>query len=244
MSNRRDLLKNFFAEAELWEFDQAVTDVASYADLDQINYMEDIDNYSPSELFSLDCSRFDINDDYFIKSDKAVVSYCLWIDAASDCLDDLIDWLAVYGAEYDGESESLINLLRSKDYLDADDGVVRKYCANCQNYKCRCKNCAELIFRDDEWYCNDFDNYCEDIDCCMNWEEIETDCSDWKRYDGNRTLTVNIGFINSDGKADETQFCIENLDELGELFYDFCDENDFGRPELLYIYSLEHYFEK
>lgn len=34
--------------------------------------------------------------------------------------------------------------------------------------------------------------------------------------------TVNIGFINTDGRDDETQFDVTNMDELKELWFDFC----------------------
>lgn len=52
-------------------------------------------------------------------------------------------------------------------------------------------------------------------------------------------VTVNIGFWNNvDNMEDETQFDVERVDELAEVFNDFCDENNFGRPDLLYIYSL------
>lgn len=118
----------------------------------------------------------------------------------------------------------------------------RRYCATCKKYKCRCASCvadgSALIKSDGEWYCNELDNYCSEIACCTNWEEIETDCKHWESYDGHRALTVNVGFVNSDGEDDETQFDIDNLDDLAELFSDFCEENGFGLPELLYIYSV------
>lgn len=38
----------------------------------------------------------------------------------------------------------------------------------------------------------------------------------------------NIGFINSDGMEDETQFeSVKTLKELSDLFRDFCKENGF-----------------
>lgn len=60
-----------------------------------------------------------------------------------------------------------------------------------------------------------------------------------------RTMTdavYNIGFINSNGNEDETQFDIhgtrtikETLDELTELFKDFCKENGYKTNKVRYI---------
>ena len=42
-------------------------------------------------------------------------------------------------------------------------------------------------------------------------------------------MNVDISFINSDGHEDETEFSIRSFDvnELSELFRDFCKENNF-----------------
>ncbi len=180
VDNKRELLEKYFAEADLWEFDQAISDVAVYADLGQINYMEDIDEYSPSKLFALDHSQFDINDSYFIISDGAIVSYCWWFEAAEDCLDDIIDWLVINGDKYNGESESLYALLHSAEY----NGVDRKYCSNCKKHKCRCDNCDSLIDSGLVWYCKYFDNYCSEIGYCDYWEKEETGCEFWEKKRG------------------------------------------------------------
>ena len=48
-----------------------------------------------------------------------------------------------------------------------------------------------------------------------------------------RWQTVDIGFMNSDGRNDETQFDVQlvledsGLEELNSLFTDFCKENGF-----------------
>jgi len=36
----------------------------------------------------------------------------------------------------------------------------------------KCKDCAYLIDDDEtyEWFCDDFDMYCEDVDFCEEWE--------------------------------------------------------------------------
>ena len=48
--------------------------------------------------------------------------------------------------------------------------------------------------------------------------------------------TYNIGFINSDGLEDETQFDdIKSIKELGELFSGFCEENGFQKNTVTYI---------
>lgn len=48
--------------------------------------------------------------------------------------------------------------------------------------------------------------------------------------------TYNIGFINSDGLEDETQFDdVKNIKELEELFSGFCKENGFRKDTVMYI---------
>lgn len=48
------------------------------------------------------------------------------------------------------------------------------------------------------------------------------------------TATVNIGFLDEKGALDETQFDV-GLDELMELFADFCEENGFDESSLTYV---------
>lgn len=46
----------------------------------------------------------------------------------------------------------------------------------------------------------------------------------------------NIGFINSDGIEDETQFDgVKTLKELSDLFRDFCKENGFKTNTVTYM---------
>lgn len=47
--------------------------------------------------------------------------------------------------------------------------------------------------------------------------------------------TVDVGFINSDGKDDETQFDVETFDDLKELWLDFCSENNFSPDSVEYV---------
>ena len=48
--------------------------------------------------------------------------------------------------------------------------------------------------------------------------------------------TYNVGFINSDGAEDETQFDdVKSMKELGELFFQFCKENGFRKNSVTYI---------
>ena len=45
-----------------------------------------------------------------------------------------------------------------------------------------------------------------------------------------------IGFINSDGLEDETQFDdVKSIKELEELFSDFCKDNGFRKDTVRYI---------
>lgn len=54
---------------------------------------------------------------------------------------------------------------------------------------------------------------------------------------GCRRMSVDIGFINPDGKEDETQFDIAAYDviELATLFADFCKENKFALNTVTYV---------
>ena len=48
--------------------------------------------------------------------------------------------------------------------------------------------------------------------------------------------TYNIGFINSDGSEDETQFDdVRSIKELEYLFFQFCKENGFRKNSVTYI---------
>lgn len=46
-----------------------------------------------------------------------------------------------------------------------------------------------------------------------------------------RYMNVDVSFVNSDGRDDETQFSIKayDADELSRLFADFCKENGFKK---------------
>ena len=53
---------------------------------------------------------------------------------------------------------------------------------------------------------------------------------------------VNIGFVNStDDNDDETTFSISayDVDELEELFYDFCEENELANNTVTYVSVVE-----
>ena len=47
--------------------------------------------------------------------------------------------------------------------------------------------------------------------------------------------TYRIGFINSDGFEDETEFDAFNMAELKILYRDFCKENGFRQNTVLYV---------
>lgn len=70
-----------------------------------------------------------------------------------------------------------------------------------------------------------FDQFGWTLDCC---DEVEGDCA----------ANVDIGFYDPSGNVDETQFSIEKpftdegVQELSDLFKDFCKEN--GDPDAVY----------
>lgn len=47
--------------------------------------------------------------------------------------------------------------------------------------------------------------------------------------------TYRIGFINSDGVEDETEYSAFNLNELMELYSCFCKENGFKQNTVTYV---------
>lgn len=59
----------------------------------------------------------------------------------------------------------------------------------------------------------------------------------------NTKSTYNIGFINDEGRNDETQFDAENLDDLKMLWDDFCMENHFMTDKVLYVDRLNFILE-
>ena len=52
-----------------------------------------------------------------------------------------------------------------------------------------------------------------------------------------RYMNVDVSFVNSDGRDDETQFSIKayDADELSRLFADFCKENGFKKNSVTCI---------
>lgn len=52
---------------------------------------------------------------------------------------------------------------------------MKEYCAICKNIKCRCDGCDMIdeYFSDGQflWYCNEYDDLCENIDMCMCYYE-------------------------------------------------------------------------
>ena len=47
--------------------------------------------------------------------------------------------------------------------------------------------------------------------------------------------TYRIGFINTDGQEDETELDGFNMEELEELYRDFCKENGFRQNTVTYV---------
>ena len=50
-----------------------------------------------------------------------------------------------------------------------------------------------------------------------------------------RIFSYRIGFINSDGREDETELDVCNLAELEEVYQDFCKENGFRQNTVIYV---------
>ena len=63
----------------------------------------------------------------------------------------------------------------------------------------------------------------------MNIREVAQEYGDISRG------TYDIGFINSDGMNDETEFFVDDLEDLVALFDEFCRENGFAEDSVTYI---------
>ena len=76
---------------------------------------------------------------------------------------------------------------------------------------------------------------CNDIEKALTYNE-------WLDKVWLSDAMYNIGFVNSEGNEDETQFDIhgthsmrKTISELTELFADFCKENDFSTRKVSYV---------
>lgn len=47
--------------------------------------------------------------------------------------------------------------------------------------------------------------------------------------------TYRIGFVNNEGREDETELDAFNLQELQEVYSEFCKENNFKQNTVLYV---------
>ena len=45
------------------------------------------------------------------------------------------------------------------------------YCAICENIECRCESCFALTERNSQWYCETYEDYCNNITCCLLYDE-------------------------------------------------------------------------
>lgn len=82
----------------------------------------------------------------------------------------------------------------------------------------------------------------------FNGSEIWACEDEWKDNEGQEEdyISYNVGFINTSGKEDETQFDIpadvkqdEAIIEILSLFKDFCMENNIEKPFITYIEAAE-----
>ena len=39
-------------------------------------------------------------------------------------------------------------------------------CIDCTNYKCRCEDCVCLVEQNNDWFCEELQEYCKDILLC------------------------------------------------------------------------------
>ena len=46
-----------------------------------------------------------------------------------------------------------------------------KQCTICDDIKCRCADCPALIEKLNRWWCNFEEDWCENIMCCLLYDE-------------------------------------------------------------------------
>lgn len=54
------------------------------------------------------------------------------------------------------------------------------YCATCANTLCRCADCTGLVEKEGKMFCDDYGEYCDDVDCCFNCDESDY-CDNFKK---------------------------------------------------------------
>lgn len=63
------------------------------------------------------------------------------------------------------------------DYIDeiADEyfkgNECKGKCRYCDAYKCRCECCFALVEENGKWYCDEYEDYCENIKVCGEFKE-------------------------------------------------------------------------
>lgn len=46
-----------------------------------------------------------------------------------------------------------------------------KKCKNCDDWKCRCGDCMCLIEKNEKWFCDEYQEFCEEIMQCNLFNE-------------------------------------------------------------------------
>lgn len=50
-------------------------------------------------------------------------------------------------------------------------------CWNCTNYTCRCDSCPACVEKEHKWFCDEMQNFCENIMECFEFD-IDTGCEE------------------------------------------------------------------
>ena len=48
-------------------------------------------------------------------------------------------------------------------------------CRHCNNWKCRCEDCICLVDKNLKWFCDNYDDYCENVISYYNYDN-DTSC--------------------------------------------------------------------
>lgn len=44
-------------------------------------------------------------------------------------------------------------------------------CKQCKEYKCRCADCTCLVEQDNEWFCDEQQDFCKNVENCTEFSE-------------------------------------------------------------------------
>lgn len=122
------------------------------------------------------------------------------------------------------------NDLMTKDFVQTLVRTAREVVLNCDQ--------SDIIrLAKAEWRCEG-EQYDPDLEQFVNAIEPEYSLYHYKDVvEEGKMFSYNIGF---DNYMDETRFDVNNFDDLVDLWFDFCEENDIDPDTVNYVEKIEY----